>query len=330
MTDAPPARRGAYLAPLFLFVLATLIPELLIGSTPLSRINTLVFQFPYYGSAALVIREVVRRHRLSRAGLLLLGVAFGIVTEGLALQSVFNPHFLNLDISFGRAGEVNWPWAVYMVGYHALWSVTLPVTLAGIVFRKRQDEPWLGRGTAGTFLVLFVLMAFAFHAVFVKMSGFRAPAGPYLGAAMVVAALVVIALRLKRREAPAGAPPVPPWLAGIMMFGLGIFWLLLYGQIFRHPPVAPAAWNLMAGLLLGAGFAGSIARWAPEPGTSLQRFWFVAGGLAANTLFGFVVVSGSPLDTAGQIAVALLVAAGLFVLGRRLRTSPPAGVEAEA
>ena len=73
----------------------------------------------------------------------------------------------------------------------------------------------------------------------------------------------------------------------------------------------------MVGLLLAAGFASSIARWAPEHGTNAQRFWFVAGGLAANTLFSFVVVSGSPLDTAGQVAVALLVLAGLFVLRRK-------------
>jgi hypothetical protein len=253
----------------------------------------------------------------------LLGLAFGVVTEGLALQSVFNPHFLNLDISFGRAGDVNWPWALYMVGYHALWSITIPVTLAGLVFRERQDDPWLGRIGAGIFLLWFVVMAFAFHAIFIKMSGFHAPTGPYVGAAIVVAALVVVALRLKRREAPAIAPQLPAWLAGIMMFGFGIFWLLLYGEIFRHPPVTPVAWNLALGLFVAAGFAGSISKWAPEHGTNIQRFWLVAGGLAANTLFGFVVVSSSPLDTGGQIAVALLVAAGLFVLGRRLRTNPP-------
>jgi hypothetical protein len=321
MTDAQKPK-ATFVAPLFLFITSTLIAELLIGSTPLSRINTLLFQFPYYGSAALVIREIVLRLRLSRAGLGLLGVAFGLVTEGLALQSVFNPHFLNLDIAFGRAGDVNWPWALYMVGYHAVWSITIPVMLAGLVFPGRRDEPWLGRITTGAFLLLFVLMTFAFHAIFVKMSGFRAPTGPYAVAAVIAAALVVIALRLKRRGVPALVPQGRVWLAGIMMFGSGLFWLMLYGEIFRHPHVVPAAWNLMFGILVAAGFASSISRWAPEHGADIQRFWLVAGGLAANTLFGFVVVSGSPLDTGGQIAVALLVATGLFALGRKLRTNP--------
>ena len=323
MTDPQPKPSGAWRAVLFLFVLATLIPELLIGSTPLSRIHTLLFQLPYYGSAALVIREAVVRLRLRRAGLILLGVAFGLVTEGLALQSVFNPHFLNLDISFGRADDVNWPWTVYMVGYHALWSVTIPITLAGLVFPERRDERWLGRVGLGLFLLWFVVMAFAFHAIFVKMSGFRAPTGPYAVVAGLVVVLAAVALRWPHRVAPAPAPARPDWLPGTMTLGSGLLWLLLYGQIFQHPPVVPAAWNLLVGLLLAAGFAGTINRWAPESGTIRQRFWFVAGGLTANTIFGFVVVSGSRLDTGGQIGVALLVAGGLYLLWRRLSAGRP-------
>jgi len=142
---------GAWRAVLFLFVIATLIPELLIGSTPLSRINQLAFQFPYYGSAALVIREAVIRFKLSRAGLLLLGLAFGVITEGLSLQSIFNPHFLNLDISYGRAAEVNWPWMLYMVGYHAVWSITIPVTLAGLCFVGDGRNPGLAGSGLGAF-----------------------------------------------------------------------------------------------------------------------------------------------------------------------------------
>jgi hypothetical protein len=45
---------------------------------------------PYYGSAALVICEAVIRLKLSRAGLLLLGAAFGVITEGLDLETVMH------------------------------------------------------------------------------------------------------------------------------------------------------------------------------------------------------------------------------------------------
>jgi len=322
MAEIKTRQRGTFTAPLFLFVAATLIPELLIGSTPLSRIHTLLLQFPYYGSAALLIREAVIRFRLGRAGLAVLGLAFGVMTEGLALQSVFNPHFLNLDISFGRAGEVNWPWTLYMVGYHALWSVSIPVTLAGIVFRDRQHEPWLGRVGIGGFLVLFSVMAFAFHAIFVKMSDFRAPTLTYAGAAVVAALLVAVGFCLKRRE-PSGTAALPPaFVPGLLAFLCGIAWLLLYGEIFRAQRLMPASGNLVAGLLLGAAWVGLSRRLRRGAWSDRHDFSFVAGGLAANSLFGFVVVSSSTLDTCGQVGVVLLVGTGLTLLGRRLRQNP--------
>ena len=322
MTESKTPPRGAYLAPLFLFVMATLIPELLIGSTPLSRIHTLLFQFPYYGSAALLIREAVIRLGLGRAGLVVLCLAFGVITEGLALQSVFNPHFLNLDISFGRVGDVNWLWTIYMVGYHALWSVSIPVTLAGIVFRDRQHDPWLGRIGIGGFMVLFPVMAVAFHAIFVKMSNFGAPTLPYAGAAVAVTSLIATGLYLQRGKSSSGAPPPRVYLPGVLTFLGGLTWLLLYGEIFRSQRVAPASVNLAAGLLLAAASSLLSRRVRRGAWSDRHNFSFVAGGLAANSLFGFVVVSSSTLDTCGQIAVVLLVGTGLTLLERRLRQNP--------
>jgi len=311
---------GAWRAALFLFVVATLIPELLIGSTPLSRINQFVFQFPYYGSAALLIREAVIRFKLSRAGLMVLGLAFGVITEGLSLQSIFNPHFLNLDITYGRAADVNWPWMFYMVGYHAVWSITIPVTLAGLVFRARRQESWLGRIGLGGFVVLFVVMAFAFHAIFVKMSNFRAPNLQYAVAAVVVGLLIAAGLQIKATSVNVTARPVPSWLPGIFMFVAGIFWLLLYGEIFRTPHPLSVTGNLALGLVLAVAFGLLLPRWAPADAPDRRQLSLVAGGLAANTAFGFVVVSASRLDTYGQIGIVVLLCVALAVLGRTLRS----------
>src|SRR6186713_1284854 len=88
---------------LTLVLASTLIAELLSGSTPLSRGNQRLPQFFLYGSGSVLIREITRRLGLGWGTLILLGFAFGLVEEGWALQSVFNPHFLGLDISYGRA-----------------------------------------------------------------------------------------------------------------------------------------------------------------------------------------------------------------------------------
>lgn len=323
MTNSHPEKSGAWRAVLFLLVIATLIPELLLGSTPLSRAYQLIFELPYYGSAALVIREVVIRLNLSRAGLLLFGLAFGVISEGLVLQSIFNPHFLHLNISYGRSAEVNWAWMFYMVGYHAVWSIMIPVTLAGLVFRERRQEPWLGRKGLGAFLMLFVLNAFLGHAIFVKMSNFRAATLPYGAAVVVVGLLIVAGLRMKARPAPLFAHSVLDWIPGIFTFFAGIFWLMLFGKIFSIPHRLPAAGDLILGLALATGFVQLLQRWVPASAPDLGQFSLVAGGLAANTVFGLVVlsISGSKFDTYGQIGVVLLVGATLIFLGRTLRQS---------
>jgi len=322
MTSTLRKTPGAWRAVLFLVIAATLIPELLIGSTPLSRINQLLFQFPYYGSAALVIREAVVRLRINRAGLILLGIAFGIVTEGLSLQSIFNPHFLNLDISYGRAVEVNWPWALYMVGYHAVWSITIPVSLTELVFRERRLESWLGGVGLGIFLGLFVLMVVAFHAIFVKMSNYFAPAVPYGIAGILAGGLVGFGLRSRANEVATTRALPPPWMPGAFMFLTGIFWLMLYGEIFRpHHWMTPAC-NISLGLALSLGFALLLPRFAPAVAPDSHRYSLLAGGLAANTAFGFVVVSGSTIDTSGQIGLVVLLVPALFVFGKRIVRRP--------
>ena len=322
MTDSTQKTPGAWRAALFLFVMATLIPELLIGSTPLSRINQLIFQFPLYGSAALVIREMVIRFRLGRAGLVVLGLAYGVTIEGLALQSLFNPHFLTLDISFGRAAGVNWPWAIYMVAYHALWSVTIPVTLAELVFPQRATESWLGRFGTGAFFVWLLVMVAAFRAIFVKMSGYQAPVAQYAGAAGLIVLLALVGLQLKRSE-PSGTAAAPARMVpGVFMFLFGLLWLVLYGDIFHHPHLLSVTGNLVAALVLATGFALLSRQLARAAWTPCHWLAFVAGGLAANSLFGFVVVTGSingsKVDLYGQVGIVVLVAIGLVALSRRL------------
>jgi hypothetical protein len=126
---------------------------------------------------------------------------------------------------------------------------------------------------------------------------------------------------MKVRPAPCSALPVPGWLPGIFMFLAGIFWLLLFGEIFRIPHLLTPADDLILGLVLVAGFVQFLRRWAPANAPDLGQFSLLTGGLAANTTFGLFVlsVSGSKFDACGQIGILLLVGSALTILGRTLR-----------
>jgi hypothetical protein len=89
-------RRGWWsrMAPVLLLLLvAPLVAEFLLGDVTLALLGALVVFIPLYGGGALLIREVVRRRGGGWPAIVVLAAAFGVVEEGLATQSLFNPNY---------------------------------------------------------------------------------------------------------------------------------------------------------------------------------------------------------------------------------------------
>ena len=70
-----------------LFLLPAIIAELLYGSTPITNLTPLVPEILVYGSAALLIRELVRRRGTGWLGIVLLGIAFAVAEECVIVQT---------------------------------------------------------------------------------------------------------------------------------------------------------------------------------------------------------------------------------------------------
>ena len=133
-----------------LFVLAPLIGEVLFGALPLSQLPFgLLGLIGLYGGGALLVRETARRRGLSAWWVVVLGMAYGIFEEGTVVQSLFDQHFRGLDFLgfYGHWAGVNWVWSLFIVPYHAVFSITIPIALAealypirapGIVARRRR------------------------------------------------------------------------------------------------------------------------------------------------------------------------------------------------
>src|SRR5918911_357793 len=151
---------------LVLVVLSPVVAEVIFGATPLTNPGALLPDAAVYGCGALLIRELVRRRGLRWPSILMLGVAFGIVEEGLALQSLFNPNLVNAGDLGAHALGVNWVWTQWTLGYHAVWSISIPILLSELLFPARSSEPWIGRKgllAAGFF---FLLRGLAFSPLF--------------------------------------------------------------------------------------------------------------------------------------------------------------------
>jgi len=309
---------------LVLFVLSPIIAELLSGSTPVSRSEQLIFESLFYGSAALLIREFVRRRNLGWFSIILLGIAFGIIEESLLLQSSFNPHFLNFDLSFGRFLGVNWVWSEIIIINHSIWSITIPVLLAELIFADRNNKPWLSSFGIGIFTILYLLSSFGLYTIFYKMSGFSTSWIHYAISGLIAAGIILIATNLKIKPLVKYYFKTPPILVlGIVSFFVSSFWLYLLSLVFKKEPGVPAWLVEFSGIMLVSVLLYFILGWINSKWNDIHRFSMACGALYAGMVFGLIILiqSKNNLDITCQIGFILTVSVLIVLLRKSLLNS---------
>ncbi|TLF77665.1 hypothetical protein [Nocardia cyriacigeorgica] len=311
-----------------LFVLSPLIGEILGAAFRFSYLAQPLRAaaiFCFYGAGVLLVREVVQRRGLNGWGLLLLALAFAVLEEGLGLQTIFNPQGMDGETVYGRAFEVNWLWAVVVAGYHAVWSIVIPIVLTHLVFPAERHTAWLSRSMlsvfAGVFAVGFALFVF----ISLVRSDFRLSAAQTIGGGAAVIILVWSAGRCRRPWATTSTKRCPkPATVGWVGFGAGLAWLMLYLVAFIGSPAPFVVWTLAA-LVFAAALAGIMRRWVARPGWSRRhQLNGCLGAVLALWLFGlFLVANGGRTD---DIAFHFVVLAAVTVgyLWLRRRTHPAA------
>lgn len=202
-------KRAARYAPvLCLLVLAPWVGEFLLGNSPLGNLPGLPLIVPMYGGGALMVREAVYRTGRGWPAIFLLGAAYGVIEAGLVDQSLFNRNFEHVShrdqLVIPPLGIDAYNAQAFVIG-HAVWSIAVPIALAGMLWPARRTEPWLGR--AG-FAVTAALYAAGCALVF-RMIGeteqFVATPGQWAGAG-AAALVLVIAAFLTGKKSPAADP----------------------------------------------------------------------------------------------------------------------------
>ena len=306
---------------LCLLLLTPGIVEYLSGSSQLSLLVTfppLFFAFlganlALYGPGALLIREAMVRWRKGWGSVLLLGAAYGILEEGVALNTLFyskaNP--VGALGYYGHWLGVNWVWTSQLLIVHALWSIALPILLLGLALPETQGRSLLSRRGLG---VAFGVLALDV-VVLLLMTGaiYHFYAGPFLlgGAFLGIAALVYAAYRcprdLLRPSAP--YPRRAPWaffVAGVAMLPGQM--LIEDVSMSRHLAPVLAALGVL-------GFAALELLWVIRnvgERRHVPQLIALAGGLIAPLMvLGFVIQIHTGV---GLVPVALGDASALVFL----------------
>ena len=192
---------------LFLLLLTPGIPEYLSASSQITLLvlNPLLFflflgaNIGLYGSGVILIREAMIRWKKGWASVFLLGVAYGIVEEGLALWTLFNPLAQPVGVLgfYGHWLGVNWVWTVGLLIFHSVYSIGLPIFLFGLVFPELKHKSIVSmRGIRISVLGLTIDSILLFLLESVIYPNYNPGAGLMIFSGIVITILVLAARRL--------------------------------------------------------------------------------------------------------------------------------------
>jgi hypothetical protein len=305
---------------LALLLLAPSIPELLTGSTPVTRlvVDPAGFAVGYlldialYGTGALLIREVAVLLHKRWASILLWGAAYGIAEEGLAVHTFFErsgPPVGALEV-YGSAFGVNWLWALSLTVFHATYSIALPILLTYLWFPAVQEKRWFDRGALAAIAMIFGAVV----SVFGVLVGYG-PSRPALALFLVLEAVLLVAGARVRgdllRSAPGPRRLGRRWLAGAG----SLEWIAWLAVLLLSGGARVIAWGAAAVVVVANAVALlAVVRRVGTVDLERSEFAFAVGMLVPLFVWDFLIEFSVP----GILGVAALFAYLLYRLGRTL------------
>jgi hypothetical protein len=145
-----------------LALLSPVIAEMLSGSSPPHEFfNPFSFALllGLYGAGVLVVRELSVIWNRGWASIIVMGAAYGILEEGVAVKSFFDPHWMDVGALgvYGRYLGTNWVWASWLTIFHSAVSITLPIFILALLYPHLRDKRLLTRRRFEIVLVILFL-----------------------------------------------------------------------------------------------------------------------------------------------------------------------------
>ncbi|MFD9903247.1 DUF998 domain-containing protein [Streptomyces sp. NPDC059063] len=322
-----PTRQGGRGRPvLALFLLAPFVGEFLLGNLTVPELGLGVLLAPLYGCGALLVREAGRRTGGGWPVIVLLAAAYALMEEGPVDQLLWNDSYAGQDLLHGPSYVPALGTSVELVqavlALHTVWSICVPIALVEACVPQRRTTPWLGRtGLAVTGVVYVLGAALVFWGNYAE-EHFLAPPAQLALCGAVIAALVVLALRLPSRRRPAAVPGVAPapWRVGAAaLVGTSLYWgpsVLVTADWFEWPGV---------GVWCAVAVAGAVVvpRWSRQEGWRPRHVCALAGGALLTYVWAAFPVrpeNGGSV-TADLVSNAVCAALALAVLARAARTA---------
>jgi hypothetical protein len=291
-----------------LFFIAAPLAEILSGNIPLLKFispGTLIGVTLFYGLPVVLIRDLAVARRLNVVGIVVLGLGYGILNEGVLAKTLTTAgtEAIGPFSGYGQLGLFQGSQAIFIVFWHALHSVLYPILITHWTYPAAARSRWVT--TRGLWIMLPLLGAiYALHFIWLDR-----PARPaYFVAYLLATALLIllaVALCRQRQAAPAvaGRASLKP-----MVFGLAAVFFYILQYVLAANRVLP--FSIYAMVVIGITALGAclmaLARWRAVP----QVLLFGLGDdLTFSLLAGLVAMMNHNATLQHALA-----AAGFFVL----------------
>ena len=286
-----------------LLLISPAIGELLSGSAPpLEFFNPFGFILlvGLYGVGVLIVRELSIKWKKGWGSILLLGAAYGIIEEGLAVKSFFDPNWMDLGIlgTYGRWLGVNWVWSVCLTIFHTVYSIAIPILIFSLLFPALKNKKLLGeKGLFVCFIIFFFVIIF----IYLFLTPYKPNAFIYLITMIIVAVIVIAAWKVKASYMSAKnlIPLVRPkwfYFAGAA-FGF-LFFFIMYGIPNLVPfPLIPIilegllCMTVLMFIIKYSGYTKNSSHKLAFTGGLLSPLIFLAFIHEINGVFGMSIVA---------------------------------------
>jgi hypothetical protein len=276
-----------------------------------------------YGPGVLLVREAKVRWEKGWASVLLLGAAYGILEEGVALGTLFNP-------AAGPVGElgvyghwlgINWVWVAGIIPVHMIYSVSIPILILGLALPETNGRRFL---EGKKLLVAVMILGIDVLALFLLITlGVKFWMGtPILVGSFIAIAIFVMAARIVKSDAVharQGEPAAKPRRMAVL--GATFYPCVLLTEFLTKGAGAPALVDFVLVILVQGLFLLYVLRIIGSRGNERNLVALSFGLVLPIAAFGVISEASFP--------VPLLADLGMVVFFLRLfKALPSSGATA--
>ncbi|WP_210467916.1 hypothetical protein [Sporosarcina sp. 6E9] len=240
--------------------------------------------------------------------MLVLGIAYGLIEEGLIDQMLFNRFYLSDQDqwkSFIPFLGIDGRLTVYVLAMHAIWSTCIPIIIVEALFPKQGIKPWLSKSGLGIVTSIFILgSVYLSYDTYIEKQ-FFASTLQLLGTTIAVILLIILSFNFGSHTSTSTTTAPKPWFLGIFS--------LVASSVFMLADSSYGWDGFAVCVITVVVFFIIVFRWSRRIGWGdIHRIAIAGGGIVTYAWLG--LFSGSFIFAFGAIIL-------LVVAVRKLRKS---------